>query len=190
MRKRIASLIAVGLATIGSPALADAYALDWWTIDGGGTTGTVGAGGYVLSGSIGQPDASGPITGGPYQVQGGFWAARAQGTSGAPETQPGGGVADGSPGPALRLRGSTPNPFHAEAKVFFELPSRQTVSLAIFDPAGRLCRTLIEGGLEAGTHARVWDGRDNAGRTLASGIYFAVLRTPAGERREKLVKVR
>ena len=48
------------------------YDLSWWTMDGGG--GQVAAGGYVLAGSIGQPDASAPLTAGGYTLTGGFWA--------------------------------------------------------------------------------------------------------------------
>ena len=54
------------------PVLAHAqYSIDWFTIDGGGTsTGGV----YSVSGTIGQPDAGGPMTNGQYSVTGGFWA--------------------------------------------------------------------------------------------------------------------
>ena len=47
------------------------YTLDWWTVDGGGTTSSTG-GSYSLSGTIGQPDA-GTSTGGTYALSGGFW---------------------------------------------------------------------------------------------------------------------
>lgn len=46
------------------------YAIDWYTIDGGG--GTSSGGGYTLSGTIGQPDA-GTLVGGNYRLDGGFW---------------------------------------------------------------------------------------------------------------------
>ena len=46
------------------------YAIDWYTIDGGG--GTSSGGNYTLSGTIGQPDA-GTLSGGTYTLQGGFW---------------------------------------------------------------------------------------------------------------------
>ena len=58
-------------ATTG-PALAQTYAIDWFTIDGGGGTSTGGV--YSVSGTIGQPDAGGPVTNGQYAVTGGFWA--------------------------------------------------------------------------------------------------------------------
>ena len=55
-----------------STACAQSYAIDWFTIDGGGGTSTSGV--YVVSGTIGQPDAGGPMTGGQFTLQGGFWA--------------------------------------------------------------------------------------------------------------------
>jgi len=51
--------------------LAQPYSLDWFTIDGGGGTSTGGV--YLVSGTIGQPDAGGPMTGGNYSLTGGFW---------------------------------------------------------------------------------------------------------------------
>src|SRR6187401_490919 len=52
--------------------LAQTYSIDWHTIDGGGGTSTGGV--YSVSGTIGQPDAGGPMTNGQYSVTSGFWA--------------------------------------------------------------------------------------------------------------------
>ena len=61
-------------------AAADSFTLEWWTIDGGGEMFTVG-GGFELSGTIGQPDASTTVlTGGGFELTGGFWT---------PESKPG-----------------------------------------------------------------------------------------------------
>jgi hypothetical protein len=51
------------------------YDLSWWTVDGGGTTGSSG-GGYTLGGTAGQPDA-GVLSGGGYTLAGGFWSGAA-----------------------------------------------------------------------------------------------------------------
>ena len=51
---------------------AQSYSIDWHKIAGGGGTSTGGV--YALSGTIGQHDASSPLTGGPYSLTGGFWA--------------------------------------------------------------------------------------------------------------------
>jgi hypothetical protein len=55
-----------------SLALAQSYSIDWYKIAGGGGTST--GLNYSVSGTIGQPDASGAMTGGGYSVTGGFWA--------------------------------------------------------------------------------------------------------------------
>jgi hypothetical protein len=65
------SLAFLSLLFVLSSASAQ-YSIDWHTIDGGGGTST--GGGYSVSGTIGQPDAGGPMTNGQYSVTGGFWA--------------------------------------------------------------------------------------------------------------------
>jgi len=59
------------------------YSIDWFKIADGGGTSTNGQ--YSLSGTIGQHDASGPLTGGNYSLTGGFWALYAVPTAGAPK---------------------------------------------------------------------------------------------------------
>jgi hypothetical protein len=64
-------LFTTGLA-LASHALAQSYSIDWFTIDGGGGTSTSGV--FSVSGTIGQPDAGGPMSSGQYSLIGGFWA--------------------------------------------------------------------------------------------------------------------
>ena len=66
------------------PALSQAqnYNIDWYKIAGGG--GTSSGGIYTLTGTVGQPDASGALTGGKFSLTGGFWAIYAVQTPGAP----------------------------------------------------------------------------------------------------------
>lgn len=61
---------------------AQSYSIDWHKISGGG--GTSSNGQYSVSGTIGQHDAGGPMTGGNYSLSGGFWALFAVQTPGAP----------------------------------------------------------------------------------------------------------
>jgi len=60
------------------------YAIDWHTLDGGGGTSTGNDGRFSVSGTIGQPDASGPMIGSGYSLTGGFWSLYAVQTAGAP----------------------------------------------------------------------------------------------------------
>ncbi len=66
-----AMLIPAQMRAGAAPAYSD-YAIDWWTIDGGGAD-SAGEG-YLLSGAIGQPDASTTLQGDGYRLEGGFWA--------------------------------------------------------------------------------------------------------------------
>ena len=68
-------------STLGLCASAQ-YAIDWHTIDGGGGASTGGV--YVVSGTIGQPEAGPMLSGGSYTLQGGFWAVYAIQVPGAP----------------------------------------------------------------------------------------------------------
>jgi len=72
----------VPLAWLTAASAAD-YAISWWTTDGGGSQSTGGV--YCVTGTIGQPDAGGPLTNRQYSVTGGFWAVvAALPTPGAP----------------------------------------------------------------------------------------------------------
>jgi hypothetical protein len=63
-------------------ASGQSYSIDWYKISGGGGTSTGAT--YQVTGTIGQPDASGAMSGGNYSLTGGFWAAYAVQTPGAP----------------------------------------------------------------------------------------------------------
>ena len=74
---------------------------------------------------------------------------------------------------------SEPNPVRGSARIPFSLPSAAasgaTVRLGIFDLTGRRVRVLVDGALGAGPHEATWDGRDDGGRALSSGLYFTRL---------------
>ena len=79
---------------------------------------------------------------------------------------------------AFRLVGAVPNPFNPSTVIRFDLPAGRTVTLRIYDASGRLVRTLLDGrGLPGGRQDARWDGRDDRGRALASGVYFYRLDT-------------
>ena len=69
-----------------------------------------------------------------------------------------------------------PNPFNPSTTIVFDLPRRAEAVLDIFDVRGRRVMTLTGGEMEAGRHAWIWEGRDQAGRAMASGVYMARLR--------------
>ena len=89
-------------------------------------------------------------------------------------------VASGSQLPGYTLHPCTPNPFNPSTTIVYDLPRPATVDLVVYDVTGRVVRTLVAAGtVPAGRHEAVWNGRDDAGRAAASGMYF--LRLDAGE---------
>jgi hypothetical protein len=74
---------------------------------------------------------------------------------------------------AFSLGQNYPNPFNPSTRIRFALPEPNKVILKIFDIAGRRVRDLVAGEMyPAGHHEVIWTGRDEQGRTVASGVYF------------------
>jgi hypothetical protein len=97
----------------------------------------------------------------------------------------------GSSAAMIRLLPPAPNPFNPATTLRFELARDTTVDLEIFDPAGRLIRTLLTGrAFAAGEHRLRWDGRDDRGRAVGSGVYLARLVGPVTAEMQRLVLVR
>ena len=71
-----------------------------------------------------------------------------------------------------------PNPFNAETVVQFELPQAGEVELMVYNALGQRIRRLATAFLPAGAHRAHWDGRDEAGREAASGVYLVVASAP------------
>lgn len=65
-----------------------------------------------------------------------------------------------------------PNPVHASTWISYSLAKQGIVELKIFDATGRVVRTLVDDSAGAGVHQVVWDGRDDTGSPVASGVYF------------------
>jgi hypothetical protein len=76
------------------------------------------------------------------------------------------------------LVGIRPNPFNPSATVSFELASTGQARIAVYDLRGTLVRSLSSGILDAGRHEVTWDGRDNRGLGVSSGVYFVRLVAP------------
>ena len=87
------------------------------------------------------------------------------------------------------LRQNAPNPFSRETEIVFQTPRRERALVRVFDPAGRLVRTLLEGTVNAGRQTLTWNGRNETGGSVASGTYFYEI-TVAGERQtRKMVRL-
>ena len=83
-----------------------------------------------------------------------------------------------------------PNPFNPSTTVSFDIPASGPVRVDIYDTRGRLVRRLLDTSLGAGRHQVVWDGRDTAGRQLASGVYLMQLRSRMHQQIRKVTLLR
>ena len=65
-----------------------------------------------------------------------------------------------------------PNPFNSGTAITFDLPYGETVDLAVYTISGQKVATLVQGTRAVGYHQVFWDGRDETGAALASGVYL------------------
>jgi len=145
------------------------YELTWSTLEGGGAS---TGGPYLVTGVAGQYDA-GTMSGGPYEVQGGFAAI--------------GGVVTAVNDPERPAQTPTslrfyPNPFNPTGTVELRLAKSEHVRITVYDVGGRLVRTLTDERRPQGVHLVSWDGADSSGRQVSSGVYLLVVE--AGSFRE------
>ncbi len=171
----LALAVALALAAT-TPAWAQ-YDVGWYTIDGGGAASSGGV--YVLTGTIGQPDA-GRMTGGVFALAGGFWG----GGKGTVD------VTDETPPLVFALRAPAPNPLVGRSRLAFELLRASTVELVVHDVAGRIVRTLASGTYPAGRHEVFWDASDANGSAVAPGVYFVRFAAGAFQAHERVLVLR
>lgn len=92
---------------------------------------------------------------------------------------------------AFTLRANYPNPFNPQTVISYGLPADEKVTLVIYDLSGQVVRRLLDRQAQAaGFHQVSWNGQDDGGRAVASGVYF--YRVQAGEqgRTSKMTLVR
>ena len=74
------------------------------------------------------------------------------------------------------INSNYPNPFNPSTTISFSLPSSGPASLAVYNLKGQLVKTLLSASdLASGSHSIVWNGLDDSGRAVSSGIYFCKL---------------
>ncbi|HER43574.1 MAG TPA: T9SS type A sorting domain-containing protein, partial [Candidatus Eisenbacteria bacterium] len=101
------------------------------------------------------------------------------------------GVEDGelAAGPGLRLFSNVPNPFNAITEIRFEMPEAGIYDLTVYDVAGRRV-TGFSGIGEAGINTLHWNGRNDRGTGVGSGVYYYRLETGTGSATRTMVLVR
>ena len=99
-----------------------------------------------------------------------------------------------STGPAvvkkLALYQNYPNPFNPSTTITFQLPRAMQVELTIFNLLGQPVRHLLQEKRPEGSYRVKWDGTDDYGHPLPSGIYFYRLKTPSGQMQRKMILLR
>jgi len=85
---------------------------------------------------------------------------------------------------------AAPNPSAGESLIRYKLSMSQSVNLEVFNASGQLVRHLADGVQGAGFHAVRWDGRNDDGRELPTGVYFIHVRTAGGKPTGRLVLTR
>lgn len=94
------------------------------------------------------------------------------------------------PGRAPLTVTAHPNPFNPVVVIEYDLPAADRLSIAVYDVMGRRVRTLVDAQRPAGPGSVTWDGRDDAGRPLASGSYFCRSRSCSHTTETRLMLVR
>jgi len=99
-----------------------------------------------------------------------------------------------SSGNLVTLLQNYPNPFNPETRIKYTVDSRQThpipTTLKIYNILGQLVKTLVDEAQEPGSYEVIWDGKDEEGNEVASGIYFHQLKTEEFSQTKKMVLIR
>jgi len=167
VRGRLILMLALVGCPVAGGAAAQGFALQRGLVSGG--VGIAAGAQHSLVATIGQP-VIGLMTGPTLQLCAGFWCRAGM----APTPVP------GPPAPAMDARAfllnSYPNPFNPATTISFSVPVAGPVELVVHDVAGRVVRRLWSGSLPGGRQAFTWDGTDDAGRPVGSGVFLARLR--------------
>jgi hypothetical protein len=90
----------------------------------------------------------------------------------------------------FKLNQNFPNPFNPSTEISFRLSSEEFVALNIYNSRGQLIKTILKNNLQLGDHSATWDGLDDSGKQVASGIYFYELKTDDFQELKKAILLR
>jgi hypothetical protein len=100
------------------------------------------------------------------------------------------------------LHQNYPNPFIKQTKIVYEVPGKQInqklgikstavrISIKIYDVTGRLIKTLIDGQKEPGVYTIVWNGEDESGKKVGTGVYFCKFKAGEKQTIRKIIYVK
>ncbi|MDO9577070.1 MAG: right-handed parallel beta-helix repeat-containing protein [Candidatus Cloacimonadales bacterium] len=87
----------------------------------------------------------------------------------------------------VQLNNNYPNPFNPETNISFSIPLDQKITLTIYNLKGQKVRELVSGQFASGQHSVVWEGKDDNGKQVGSGLYFYKLKTDDKEISKKML---
>jgi hypothetical protein len=87
----------------------------------------------------------------------------------------------------FELGQNIPNPFNPITRISYELPSRVPVTLTVYDVDGRLVKTLVSETKGPGAFTTAWEGKNDNGEPVASGVYFYRLNAGGFVQTKKMV---
>ena len=88
------------------------------------------------------------------------------------------------------LHNNYPNPFNPSTSISFSLPAEMQCSLSIYNIKGQKVKTLQSGISTQGNHTLIWNGRDDNGMSVSSGIYFYQLKAQGNTITKKMIMVK
>ncbi|MCB5234619.1 MAG: C25 family cysteine peptidase [Candidatus Cloacimonetes bacterium] len=86
-----------------------------------------------------------------------------------------------------RLLGNYPNPFNPQTTLTYTMAKPGEVEIDVYNLKGQHVKKLVNRRVDAGTHSVVWDGRDNGGRSVSSGVYLYRMKTDKGNESKKML---
>jgi len=91
---------------------------------------------------------------------------------------------------AFELRQNYPNPFNPTTTISFTLDEPGYTTLTIYNLLGQRITWVADEYMEGGEHSAVWNGRNDSGEAVASGIYFYILRSGENVHSQKMTLLR
>jgi hypothetical protein len=88
------------------------------------------------------------------------------------------------------LIGNYPNPFNPETKIEFSLLEAGNVDVVIYNIKGEKVKKLVDGKMVAGFHSAVWNGKDDNGKKVASGVYLYRFKTAEIDQTKKMMLIK
>ncbi len=97
---------------------------------------------------------------------------------------------EGAAPASFKMEQNSPNPFNPETVIKFSLPQDARVTLKVYNVLGQVVNTLVDEALPAGNHSATWDGKNEQGRDVASGVYFYRIKAGDFESIQKMTLLR